>query len=158
MSSIDFDLRFRKATASDLRVITALIADNHLPTRDLSEKLDFLWVATQVDLLVGVGGLEVHGDYGLLRSLVTSERFRGKGFGRVITDFLLGHAREQELLQVYLLTLTAAGFFRKLGFERVARSEVPDEIQRTSEFAELCPQSAVCMMICMQPTSPTPER
>ncbi|MDX9857345.1 MAG: arsenic resistance N-acetyltransferase ArsN2 [candidate division Zixibacteria bacterium] len=151
MASVDFDLRFRKALASDLPVITALIADHDLPTRDLSEKLDSLWIATQVDLLVGVGGLEVHGDHGLLRSMVTTERFRGKGFGRVLTDFLLAHAREQKLVDVYLLTLTAAGFFRKLGFERVARADVPNDIQRTSEFAELCPQSAVCMKITIVP-------
>ncbi|MBD3402460.1 GNAT family N-acetyltransferase, partial [candidate division GN15 bacterium] len=140
-----YDLQFRPARSTDLPTISALLADNGLPTQDLSQRLDDLVVATQVDLLVGVGGLEIHGRYGLLRSIVTTERFRGKGLGRQITEHLLNRASDNALDEVYLLTTTAVAWFRKLGFERVARDEVPAEIKQTREYAELCPQSAVCM-------------
>lgn len=147
MSSVEYDFKFRRAQASDVSVIEALLADAGLPIQDISKKLDSLWVATQVDLLVGVGGLEVYQPDGLIRSIATTERFRGKGFGKRITEHLLDQARSEKIETVFLLTLTAAGFFRKLGFERVPREEVPDAIQRTTEFSELCPRSAVCMKL-----------
>ncbi|MCB2202041.1 GNAT family N-acetyltransferase [bacterium] len=147
MSDLDFDFKFRRAQASDLSVVEALLADAGLPIQDISRKLDSLWVATQVDLLVGVGGLEAYQPVGLIRSIATTERFRGKGFGKLITKHLLEQARREEIETVFLLTLTAAGFFRKLGFERVPREDVPNAIQRTTEFSELCPQSAVCMKL-----------
>ncbi|RLC71264.1 MAG: hypothetical protein DRI26_05505 [Chloroflexi bacterium] len=57
------------------------------------------------------------------------------------------HSRRKGVREIYLLTTTARGFFKKLGFEDVARAEVPMEIQETTEFKDMCPSSASCMRL-----------
>jgi amino-acid N-acetyltransferase len=46
---------------------------------------------------------------------------------------------------LYLLTTTAAAFFARHGYETVERDTVPARIRGTTEFDDLCPDSAVCM-------------
>lgn len=140
-------LTFRVARPADITIIAKLLQENGLPSDDISEKLDCLVLALQHDLLAGIGGLEVHGEYGLLRSIVTTERFRGLGFGKRLVEHLLGLARERGIDRVYLLTTTADTYFAKLGFEPADRNAAPAEIQATSEFATLCPADASCMLI-----------
>jgi amino-acid N-acetyltransferase len=140
-------LTFRVAKPADISIIVKLLQENGLPSEDISEKLDCMILALQHDLLAGIGGLEVHGEYGLLRSIVTTERFRGLGFGKRLVEYLLVMARERGVDRVYLLTTTADQYFAKIGFEQAERSDVPSEIQATSEFATLCPADASCMMM-----------
>ena len=58
---------------------------------------------------------------------------------------LVGLAKLKGVLEIYLLTTTAEGFFRRNGFERIERKIVPEVIKQTTEFTSLCPSSAVCM-------------
>jgi len=46
-----------------------------------------------------------------------------------------------------LLTQTASFFFQKMGFKPVARENVPDAIQKSSEFATVCPASADVLVL-----------
>jgi amino-acid N-acetyltransferase len=71
---------------------------------------------------------------------------RGTGLGRTLTEDRLQAAQSQRLNRVYLLTTTAPEYFARLGFERVARESVPPPLQRSSEFATVCPASAICMV------------
>jgi amino-acid N-acetyltransferase len=54
-------------------------------------------------------------------------------------------ARSLGVRELYLLTMTAAPFFVKHGFEKVERAKAPASLQGTTEFASLCPVSSVCM-------------
>ena len=56
------------------------------------------------------------------------------------------YAKSMEMDSLYLLTLTAEGFFKKCGYRPIARDSAPAEIQETTEFRNLCPASAVCMV------------
>jgi N-acetylglutamate synthase-like GNAT family acetyltransferase len=47
---------------------------------------------------------------------------------------------------MYLLTMTAEGFFARRGYLRIARGSAVPEIQATSEFTLLCPDSSVLMV------------
>lgn len=47
--------------------------------------------------------------------------------------------------ELYLLTITAKKFFKKVGFDEIKRTLVPSVIQNTTEFKDLCPSSATCM-------------
>ncbi len=47
---------------------------------------------------------------------------------------------------LYLLTITAEGFFAKRGYHRVERDSAPSSVRETAEFKNLCPASAVCMV------------
>ncbi|PSQ50675.1 hypothetical protein BRD19_00360 [Halobacteriales archaeon SW_7_65_23] len=40
---------------------------------------------------------------------------------------------------------TAAEFFDARGYEEAAREEAPGEIRNTTEFSDLCPDSAACL-------------
>jgi amino-acid N-acetyltransferase len=76
---------------------------------------------------------------------VVIDRFRRKGYGKMLTLKLIEYAREIKLKEVYLLTTTAKEFFEKLGFEEVNRDQVPSEVKNSNEFKYLCPSTAICM-------------
>jgi amino-acid N-acetyltransferase len=44
----------------------------------------------------------------------------------------------------YLLTTTAADDSRRFGFQDARRDEAPADLQRSTEFASVCPASATC--------------
>jgi N-acetylglutamate synthase-like GNAT family acetyltransferase len=135
----------RPAAADDLPGIRHLLESNRLPTADLDRSLPVFFVACDGAALVGAGGLEVHGDSGLLRSVVVVDRLRGTGLGRALVDAVETEARRRDLSELVLLTETAADFFARLGYARIERERAPVAIRDSAEFTTLCPQSAVCM-------------
>ena len=134
-----------QATEMDVSLVEDVLRRNHLPYEDISSKIDSLFIWRTNQDVIGIGGLELYERAGLLRSLVVEERFRGKGFGKKLCTELVGFGKLKGVSDIYLLTTTAEGFFRKNGFERVERKIVPEVIKHTTEFTSLCPSSAVCM-------------
>jgi amino-acid N-acetyltransferase len=127
----------------------SLLKKSGLPADDLNFQRDLLVGYYEGDALVGTGGLEIHGQYALLRSLSVKMGIRGKSVGSAITEFLLTEARKHKLKAIYLLTETARGFFEKKGFTNISREEVPAEVRSSSEFTEVCPQTAVAMRLAI---------
>jgi amino-acid N-acetyltransferase len=125
----------------------ALLKASSLPADDLNFKRDLLVGYYEGDVLVGTGGLEIHGNYALLRSLSVKLGIRGKAVGTTITEYLLNEAKKKKLKAIYLLTETARGFFQKKGFADVPRDSVPAEVKASSEFAHVCPTTAVVMVL-----------
>lgn len=138
-------LRLRRAERGDLPDVEELLSASDLPTDDVRDGDGEFYVGRFAGERVGVGGLEFHGDVGLLRSVAVAEPFRGKGFGSDLVTLLESRARDDGVAELYLLTTTAAGFFADRGYERVDREAVPSAIRGTREFAELCPDSATVM-------------
>lgn len=138
---------FRAATASDLADIQALLKSAGLPFEDLTGNAlqDFIVLRDANGELLATGGIEHHGDDALLRSVVVSDAARGTGLGRRITGAIENRAREKHIGALYLLTTTAAEFFPRLGYEAFDRGAVPAGIAQSTEFAMLCPATAVCM-------------
>ena len=132
---------------TDLEQLTALLGANGLPTADCAEQLPIFCGVFDQGELIAAGGLEPAGEYALLRSVVVQDRHRGAGLAKTITQQLLQQARDESRAAVYLLTETADAYFKRQGFERVARDSVPVEIARTRQFVSLCPDSAICMRI-----------
>lgn len=132
----------RTAEPEELAYVETLLRRNDLPVADVRAAPARFYVATVDGERVGVGGVERHGSHGLLRSVVVAEPFRGRGYGAAICDELESRARERGIGALYLLTTTAAGFFRRRGYERIDREDVPDGVRSSREFAELCPASA----------------
>ena len=131
--------------SDDMARVATLLAKNDLPYRDIrTEPVTFVGAVVAGDL-VGVGGLERYDAVGLLRSVVVEESFQGQGLGTRLCDELEAQAQETGIESLYLLTTTAAEFFRARGYDEVDRSEAPSPIQDTSEFQDLCPVSARCM-------------
>jgi amino-acid N-acetyltransferase len=140
------EVTLRPAASDDREYVEHLLAENDLPTADLDAAYGSLFVCESTDgEAVGVAGLEIEGDAGLLRSLAVEESARGEGYGGAICERLLERADAQNLDAVYLLTTTASSFFADRGFEEIERERVPDALRANSEFTDLCPTSATCM-------------
>ena len=140
------DITFIFADAKDEEAIENLLLEAALPHKDISNHLHHFLLAKSSDTLIGIVGLEVIGEFGLLRSLVVASPHRNKGIGKMLYERILAYAHLQEIKELYLLTTTAEGFFSKLGFSKVERNNIPKPIQSTEEFRSLCPSTAVCMV------------
>lgn len=141
----DDSLTVRRIADTETDRVESLLAANDLPNRDVREKPACFFLAYAGPELVGTGGIEQYGPNGLLRSVVVAESHRGSGYGTALCDALEAHARSDGVRTLYLLTTTAAPFFRRRGYESVARDAVPERIRATAEFTDLCPASATCM-------------
>jgi amino-acid N-acetyltransferase len=54
-------------------------------------------------------------------------------------------AQAAGIRELWLLTTNTERFFERLGFERMNRADAPASIAATSQFAGLCPASAIVM-------------
>jgi amino-acid N-acetyltransferase len=135
----------RAAQAGDLPSIIELLESCELPTDDIGEaQIDFL-LAIDGGQIAGIAGLEPLGEIALLRSVAVSSNSRGLEVASRLCESLLESAAESGTQAVYLLTLDAADYFSRMGFEPVERSSVPMAVQETAEFSQLCPTSATVM-------------
>ena len=125
--------------------IAAILSMENLPVADLPLILDNFLIATEGGQAVGVVGLEIYGDYGLLRSLAVLPGFRNKGVAGELIKFIEGLARLKGLKEMYLLTETASDYFAGKAYQKSTRDEVPDEVKGSSEFSHVCPVSATVM-------------
>ena len=135
---------------TDLAQLEALLKDNHLPTEDCAQQAQHYCASYAGDELIAAGAIEPVAHYGLLRSVVVREGYRGQGLARQITSHLLNQARDEGRMAIYLLTETAQTYFADLGFVPTARADVPNAISLTRQFMTLCPDSASCMCLLLQ--------
>jgi amino-acid N-acetyltransferase len=137
-------LAIRAASAADLAASIDLLGKTGLPVTDLSaERLAF--VAEKNDVFQGVIGLETFGKIALLRSLVVSADARGAGIGPALVTALEVACLANGVEELWLLTIDADRFFKKLAYTTRDRVDAPDVIQSTEEFAGLCPGDAILM-------------
>ena len=95
--------------------------------------------------LTGVVGLEIQGDFALLRSLAVIDAARGRGLGKSLAKAAEHYAIANDIKRLFLLTMNAAAFFTSLGYGLHPRSEAPALIASTSQFSSLCPLSSIFM-------------
>jgi protein-tyrosine-phosphatase/N-acetylglutamate synthase-like GNAT family acetyltransferase len=131
------------ATAADLAAVEALLAASALPVAGLRDQFPEGYVLARRDgVLVGVAGVERHGDAAVLRSVAVAAGERGSGLGLALTADRLVWARERGATAVHLLTTTAAPYYRRFGFVPFPRAAVPAAVAASIEFASVCPSSA----------------
>jgi SAM-dependent methyltransferase/N-acetylglutamate synthase-like GNAT family acetyltransferase len=133
------------ARDADLDEIRALLAQCDLPTDVEAFFPRGYVVGRRHGALVGCCGLEVRGRDGLLRSLAVASDARGSGLARDLVEDRVRVAHELGLDAVYLLTTSAADFFRRHGFTDVLRSAVPAAIGASGQFSGGCCASAVSL-------------
>jgi len=118
-----------------------------LPQEDITpEYLRHFFVVKEEAQVFAVVGVEVLVPFGFLRSLAVNPRYRCLGFASQLTEKAEEYAASLKIEALYLLTMTAEGFFAKRGYQRVERNSVPSPVRGTVEFKSLCPVSAVVMV------------
>jgi len=136
---------FINLDASHLAAARTLLQNNGLPFDDCDRHIDNFVGVFSAHHLIAMGGIEVHGESGLLRSVVVDKSSRGQGLASAIVEYLHRQARSKKLSHLYLLTETAECFFQAKGYEKQSRNDLPVEIKSTQQFQSLCPASAQAM-------------
>ena len=136
----------RQATSADLPAIGEILENAGLPFSDIGTSLlpDFL-VVEKDGAIVGCVGIERYGRDALLRSLAVDASRQGTGQGRHLVEAIEAHARGTGIAHLFLLTTSASGFFEDHGYQELARDAAPETLRASTQFARLCPASAVCM-------------
>jgi amino-acid N-acetyltransferase len=127
--------------------IENLLLTRELPLQGAKEHLGNFLVAADSGRVVGVAGLEVYGAYGLLRSVAVQEHLAGRGLGARLVEAAVARAQSLGVHELYLLTTTAAGYFERLGFERISSKEIPFALSASEELQGACPATATVMRI-----------
>ncbi len=139
-------LRAEPARPHDLRGALELLGRAELTEQDVSEGWGHYFVVHEDDgRVVGVAGLELHGEDGLLRSVAVDDDYRGQGLAAALIEAVLERAARVGLGAVYLLTTTARDYFARRGFADCPREAAPPAIRDSWEFKSGCPSSASFM-------------
>jgi amino-acid N-acetyltransferase len=148
------DTKIEVFKREDETEVFRLLSEAELPVKDLTDDKfkNFLIARARDGSVVGAIGVEPYQDVGLLRSLVVHPSHREKGLGKQLVCELESFAQRKGIKTIFLLTITAVDFFRKLGYEVIQKAHVPESITRTEEFKNICPVSAVCLLKNLKPT------
>jgi amino-acid N-acetyltransferase len=139
-------MKIRAVKPEDIHEVRRLLTEADLPTEGVEDQFGPGYaVAVDGGAVVGSAGVERHGRFGLLRSVVVAPEMRRRGVAELLMRDRLAWAGTEGLEAVYLLTTTAERYFARMGFERVERDALPVEIRDSREFASTCPSSAVAM-------------
>ena len=139
-------LHAEPARPHDLRGALDLLGRSELTEQDVAERWGHYFVVREDDgRVVGVAGLEIHGEDGLLRSVAVDPDYRGQGLAASLVEAAIERAKRVELRSVYLLTTTARDYFARRGFADCSREEAPAAIRESWEFRTGCPSTAAFM-------------
>lgn len=132
----------QKAARQDFEQVVALLGECGLPTGDLKpEHMDTFWVARSGRCMVGIAGMMCVNGVGIGHSLAVLPGFRSMGLGRRLVATLFEACVGLSLGGVYLFTCNAEFYFRALGFNVVAHSDVPSPV--VDALTGLCDKDVV---------------
>jgi UDP-N-acetylmuramate: L-alanyl-gamma-D-glutamyl-meso-diaminopimelate ligase len=128
----------RPARRSDVPDLQALLTRVQLHGESVSEvSYSSFFTLRNEQGLAGCVALEVLGDDGILRALAVDSESRGIGYGWMLADMAVSHARYRGVRRIYLLTATASDFFAaKLGFRIIDPSTVSARVSASAAFAQ----------------------
>jgi UDP-N-acetylmuramate: L-alanyl-gamma-D-glutamyl-meso-diaminopimelate ligase len=128
----------RPARRSDVADLQALLTRAQLHGEEVSEaSYSSFFTLRNEKGLAGCVALEVLGDDGILRALAVDPESRGIGYGWMLADMAVSHARYRGVRRIYLLTATATDFFAaKVGFRIIDPSTVSARVSASAAFAQ----------------------
>ena len=124
----------RRASEEDIPQIEALITAERLPAYGLAEYLETFFVLEEGAKVVGCAGLEVYGDAALLRSVVVAPDQRLRDEARRLVEASLDKARQRSVQRVYLFTMYADAFFRRLGFREASLDDFEEAVRASRQY------------------------
>ena len=91
--------KIRPARRSNQKIIRSLIfLGDKLPLDRLKNRLWILQLSSEV---VGVAGLEVYGNQGLLRSVTVIKGKRNQGYGAALANYGIGEAKKSRVQLIF---------------------------------------------------------
>jgi len=139
-------LHAEQARPHDVADGLGLLRRADLSEKDVAERWGHYFVVREDDgRVVGVAGLEVHGEDALLRSVAVDDDYRGQGLGALLVRAVFERAERLGLSAVYVLTIDARDYFARQGFADCPREEAPPAIGDSWEFTSGCPTTAAFM-------------
>lgn len=125
----------RHAREADLSAVRDLLTASEFDVDGAAARLKRTLVAENPDgTIVGTTSWELLDTAAHLRGITVDERERGHGTGSYLVASALDELSSAGIDWVYLLTPGADALFEKLGFWRVHRDRVPQEILETAQY------------------------
>ena len=147
------DVEAMKGILDDYAASGDLLARSRL---SLYETIRDFTVARRDGELVGLGALHVcWSDLGEVRSLAVRRDLQKGGVGRSLVEHCLADAAELGLRQVFSLTYRP-GFFERLGFAEVDKSELPHKVWQDCVHCTKFPDCDEVAMLYPVPGAPAP--
>lgn len=143
--------QLRRIRPAEFERLAAALAAEGLPADDICCAYNRFFALEEMGEVLGYAGLERREGSALLRSVVVPPERRRSGIGRRLVEAVLEKAAGLGHREIHLLTVSAAEYFERLGFERIARESVPAGIAGSAQFMTLCPSSAVVMRRRLEP-------
>ncbi len=127
-------IELTKATLRDIPAMQKLVSEEvstgvilERSDDELATNIRSYVLARAEGYLVGYTALHIHSPrLAEIRSLIVDPTFRGQSVGKKMVSFALEEARELGLEEVLALTYVP-DFFRKLGFEEIAKESLPEQ-------------------------------
>lgn len=148
-------MSIRPSRRSDLPIVLATLAEERLPGAGVAEHFEAFLVAEQGGRVIGAVGFERYAPHGLLRSVVVAPDRRGEGVGDALLAAMVARCRGEGLTELWLLTEAAGPWFRARGFASSDRADAPSALAASEQFQILCPESAACLVLHLEPDRDT---
>ncbi len=104
-----FNIRY--AHLKDQKIIRSLLLGFKLPLDGLEKTK--LWVLESSNgKVIGVAGLEVYGDQGLLRSLVVINSMHNQGYGTALANHVIEEAKTSDILGLVFVNHNCSRVFQ----------------------------------------------
>jgi N-acetylglutamate synthase-like GNAT family acetyltransferase len=153
------NISLRQATGSDWPAVSGLLEANRLPLEGARAHINTFLVAKANHELVGCAGVELYGQFALLRSVAVAPGLHGQRIGTELVTLMLQETRQRNVTDLYLLTTTAQRYFEQFGFSAAGRTSAPPQLSASAEFQGACPTSAQLMVLGLgDRQAPTLER
>src|SRR5579864_2159762 len=122
------ELQVTGAKAEDLAAIKELLIGNELPVAGVDDHWKTFVVARDGERIVGCGGSEAYSAAALIRSVAVAAEYRSRGVGRQLVRQLLDRLASRGIREFYLLTTGAQEYFKRRGFSKCDRDEIPPQL------------------------------
>ncbi len=137
-------INIRKPQAHELPRLARWLAEEKLVDDNL-DTLDELLVLERQGEIAAMAGVEQHGDFGILRSVLVRPAFRKQGLAEALVTRLHEQSLQQGIRMLYLITEHAAGFFERQGYSRLPLEDTPEAVQAFRRQQCRCAPCAVAM-------------
>ncbi len=125
-------IEYTKAKLSDIQEMQTLVLEEvktgtilFRSSDEMATNIRSYIVARDSTNIIGFGALHFHAyDLGELRSLIVSDKYRGKGIGKSMVKAMLEEGKSLHVKSVFTLTYQQS-FFESIGFNEIPKESLP---------------------------------